>query len=215
MTRSTIAIALACLGGLLGGCATKESAPAQAAPAAAAEQPSVSVVEVTAASLNVRATPSATGAVLGSLKRGERVRAPQPEANGWLYVEADSGLTGHVASQYVRTVAGAAAPAASSAAPASAPAAAPAARAPAPGSPLSRVTVGMTEAQVIEILGQPTSQQNYVTGKAWIPWYYGSDTSRLDYRYKGVGLVAFSRNRYSGAAKVVRVDADPSEDGLP
>ena len=73
----------------------------------------------------------------------------------------------------------------------------------------------LSEAQVIEILGPPTSQQNYVTGKAWIPWYYGPDTSRLDYRYKGVGLISFSRNRYSGAAQVVRVDADPNEDGLP
>jgi hypothetical protein len=122
-----------------------------------------------------------------------------------------------VASQYVRTVEGAApapaaAPAASSS---SAAAAAPAARAPAPGSKLARVQVGMSEAQVIEILGPPTSQQNYVTGKAWIPWYYGPDTSRLDYRYKGVGLISFSRNRYSGAAQVVRVDADPNEDGLP
>jgi hypothetical protein len=214
MTRSTIAIALACLGGLLGGCATKESAPAAAAPAA--PQPSVTVVEVTAASLNVRATPGPTGAVLGSIKRGERARAPQPEADGWLYVETDSGLSGHVASQYVRAVEGtAAAPAAAPAAASAPAAAAPAARAPAPGSPLSRVAVGMTEAQVIEILGPPTSQQNYVTGKAWIPWYYGPDTSRLDYRYKGVGLISFSRNRYSGAAQVIRVDADPNEDGLP
>jgi hypothetical protein len=212
MKRSTIAFALACIGGLLGGCATKESAPA--APAAApAAQASVQVVEVTAASLNVRAAPSPTGAVLGSIKRGERARAPQPEANGWLYVETDSGLSGHVASQYVRTVEGAAAPAAAPATAASS--SAPAARAPAPGSKLSQVAVGMSEAQVIEILGPPTSQQNYVTGKAWIPWYYGPDTSRLDYRYKGVGLISFSRNRYSGEAKVARVDADPNEDGLP
>ena len=73
----------------------------------------------------------------------------------------------------------------------------------------------MTEAQVIEILGAPTSQQNYVTGKAFIPMYYGTDTSRLDYRYKGVGLVVFSRNQYSGGTKVIRVDADPNEDGFP
>jgi hypothetical protein len=54
-----------------------------------------------------------------------------------------------------------------------------------------------------------------VTGKAWIPFYYGPDTGRLDYRYKGVGIVVFSRSRYSSATKVVRVDSDPSEDGLP
>jgi hypothetical protein len=214
MTRSTIAIALACLAGLLGGCATKESGPAPAAAPAAA-QPSAAVVEVTAASLNVRATPSPTGALLGKLERGERARAPQPAANGWVYVEADSGLSGHVASQYVRTVEGAAAAPAAAPAASTSSAAVPAARAPEPGSKLSKVAVGMSEAQVIEILGPPTSQQNYVTGKAFIPFYYGPDASRLDYRYKGVGLISFSRNRYSGAAQVVRVDADPSEDGVP
>jgi hypothetical protein len=125
-----------------------------------------------------------------------------------------------VSSQYVRAVAGAAtAPASPAATPAPAatppPAQKEAARPPAPGTPLARVTMGMTEAQVIEILGAPTSQQNYVTGKAFIPMYYGTDTSRLDYRYKGVGIVVFSRNQYSGGTKVIRVDADPSEDGLP
>jgi hypothetical protein len=222
-TGTRIAIALLCTGALLAGCASKQGAeqPAEAAPAAAAA-PSVPVVEVTASSLNVRATPSGTGSLLGSLKQGARASAPQPEANGWIYVETDTGLKGYVASKFVRAVEGAAA------APAAAPAAQPApaaesapapkgrtARPPTPGTPLARVQVGMTEAQVIEILGQPTSQQNYMTGKAWIPWYYGSDTSRLDYRYKGVGLVAFSRNRYSGGTKVVRVDEDPNEDGLP
>ena len=73
----------------------------------------------------------------------------------------------------------------------------------------------MSEAQVVEILGPPTSQQNYVTGKAWIPYYYGPDTGRLDYRYKGLGIVVFSRNRYSGQAQVVRIDSDPNEDGYP
>ena len=68
---------------------------------------------------------------------------------------------------------------------------------------------------MVEILGAPTSQQNYQTGKAWIPYYYGPDTGRVDYRYKGLGSVVFSRNRYSGATKVVRVDSDPNEDGYP
>jgi hypothetical protein len=54
-----------------------------------------------------------------------------------------------------------------------------------------------------------------MTGKAWIPFYYGPDVGRLDYRYKGVGIVVFSRSRYSGGTKVIRVDYDPSEDGNP
>ncbi len=226
MTRSRmgIVIALACAGAVLSGCAGRRAAETKAETAAA--QPSTPVVEVTASTLNVRATPSATGAVVGALKRGERANAPQAESGGWLYVETGAGAKGYVASQYVRTVEPAASPA-PAAAPAAAAAAEPSTPAPAkknakappkpapPGSKLARVTNGMTEAQVVEILGAPTSQQNYMTGKAWIPYYYGSDTSRLDYRYKGVGIVVFSRNRYSGGTKVIRVDYDPSEDGLP
>lgn len=221
MTRSRIVIALALSGAVLVGCAGRRAEEAKAAPAAAA-QPSTPIVEVTASTLNIRATASPTGAVVGALKRGDRANAPQAASGGWLYVETDAGAKGYVASQYVRAV-----EAPASAAPAAAPTAAPSAPAPAekkakapakpapPGSKLAKVTNGMSEAQVIEILGAPTSQQNYMTGKAWIPYYYGSDTSRMDYRYKGVGIVVFSRSRYSGGTKVIRVDYDPSEDGLP
>ena len=221
MTQFKVVIALACIGSALGGCAARK-APEAPAAAPAAAQVSKPVVEVTAASLNVRETPSSTGAVVGSLKRGDRASAPEAESGGWLYVESDAGPKGYVASKYVRVVeaSATAAPAPAAAATPSAPAAtsAPAetaARKPATGSSLARITEGMTEAQVVEILGAPTSQQNYMTGKAWIPFYYGPDTGRLDYRYKGVGMVVFSRSRYSSATKVIRVAADPNEDGLP
>ena len=215
MTRCRLVIALLCIGSALGGCAAHK-AP-QAPPAA---QVSTPVLEVTATSLNVRETPSSTGAVVGSLKRGDRVSAPQAEAGGWLYVESDAGLKGYVAAQYIRVVAAPATAAPAAAAPAAAATRAPApteaaARKPAPSGKLARITEGMTEAQVVEILGAPTSQQNYLTGKAWIPHYHGPDAHRLDYRYKGAGIVVFNRNRYSSVVKVIRVDADPNEDGYP
>ncbi len=210
-----------CVGLAFAGCAKKQPADSSAAAPAAAAPAAVPMVEITAKSLNLRATASPTGAVVGSLKQGEQVSAPQPASGGWQYVETSTGAKGYVSAQFVRPVAGAA-PAAAAPAAAPAPAATPApakqeasARPPTPGTPLARVTAGMTEAQVIEILGAPTSQQNYVTGKAFIPMYYGTDTSRMDYRYKGVGIVVFSRNRYSGGTKVIKVDADPNEDGLP
>lgn len=233
MTRFKVAIALACFAGALAGCASKgEPEPAAEAVAPAAAPVSVPMIEVNANSLNVRATPDAKGAVVGSLKRGQRAKAPQPAAGGWIYVETDAGAKGYVAAQYVTPVAetATAAPAAAAAPSSTAPAAKPAETAPAEGAPtaleetakkpipgtkLATITAGMSEAQVIAILGAPTSQQNYVTGKAFIPMYYGPDTSRLDYRYKGVGIVVFTRNRYSGGTEVIRVDHDPSEDGLP
>jgi hypothetical protein len=223
MMRYSCSIVVLCGALALAGCAKRQPADASASAApAAAPAAAIPVVEVTAKSLNLRATASSTGAVVGSLKQGEQVNAPQPASGGWQYVETSAGAKGYVSSQFVRPVASAA-PAA--AAPAAAPAAAatpapdPAkketARPATPGTPLARVTAGMTEAQVIEILGAPTSQQNYVTGKAFIPMYYGTDTSRMDYRYKGVGIVVFSRNQYSGGTKVIRIDADPNEDGFP
>lgn len=89
-----------------------------------------------------------------------------------------------------------------------------AARASAPppaGSRLARVTAGMNESRVRKILGEPDDSNAYVTGKAWIPFYYGSDTMRTDWMYRGVGRVVFSRNRYSGGLKVIRVIYNPSE----
>lgn len=205
-------VALAACAGSKSPTATKAATPALEA-------------EVTANSLNVRESASGTAAVVGSVKRGDRVFAPQGEADGWVYIETDGGLTGYVSAQYVRILEGQ--PAAQPAA-AATPAAEPAAKQseaakakaaegvrPPAGTKLARVTDGMSEPEVISILGEPTSRQDYMTGKAWIPYYYGSDVSRLDYRYKGVGIVVFGRNRYSGKTKVIRVDYDPSEDGYP
>lgn len=225
MRRFTFAIALACLAIAFAGCAGKKE-PQDAAPttASVAAPP---MVEATATSLNIRATADAKGAVVGTLKKGELATAPQPAANGWQYVESSTGAKGYVAAQYVRSVA-----ADSTATPAAAPAAAPTTTAapaekaesaqgevstkPAPpGSKLAKVTKGMTEAQVIAILGAPTTQKSYVTGKMFIPFYFGSDKSRLEYHYKGVGIVVFTRNSYSGGTEVMRVDYDPNEDGVP
>lgn len=82
---------------------------------------------------------------------------------------------------------------------------------PAPaGSQLAKITNGMADTDVRRILGEPDSSKSYQTGKAWIPYYYGPDTARTEYIYKGVGRITLSRNRYSGGLSVIRVDYDPS-----
>jgi outer membrane protein assembly factor BamE (lipoprotein component of BamABCDE complex) len=78
-------------------------------------------------------------------------------------------------------------------------------------SPLAKVTIGMDDTEVRKILGEPTTQNAYMTGKAWIPFYYGPDTSRTDYIYKGIGRVVFSRNQYSGQLKVINLLHNPNE----
>ena len=64
---------------------------------------------------------------------------------------------------------------------------------PPPGSPLSKVTVGMNDTDVRRVLGEPTGSNAYMTGKAWIPFYYGPDTHRSDWMYAGKGRVVVWR----------------------
>jgi outer membrane protein assembly factor BamE (lipoprotein component of BamABCDE complex) len=78
-------------------------------------------------------------------------------------------------------------------------------------SKLARIRAGMSDYDVRRILGRPDESSAYLTGKARIPFYYGSDTHRSDWMYKGVGRVIFSRNRYSGALSVVQILHDPNE----
>jgi len=104
------------------------------------------------------------------------------------------------------------APAGDETASAKAPAAMPAGYSEPPaGSKLAKVQVGWNEVEVRKALGEPDSSNAYQTGKGWIPFYYGPDTHRTDWMYRGQGRVVFSRNRYSGALKVIRVLYNPSE----
>jgi hypothetical protein len=63
---------------------------------------------------------------------------------------------------------------------------------PAPGSKFTRLQIGMSMKQVTDLIGQPTDQGAYVTGKAWIPHYYGSDRYRHETVYKGQGRLIFA-----------------------
>jgi len=63
---------------------------------------------------------------------------------------------------------------------------------PAPGSKFTPLKIGMSAKQVTDIVGQPTDQGAYVTGKAFIPFYYGSDRHRYEMAYKGQGRLIFA-----------------------
>jgi hypothetical protein len=52
--------------------------------------------------------------------------------------------------------------------------------------------IGMSLKQVTDLIGQPTDQGAYVTGKAFIPFYFGSDTHRYEMAYKGQGRLVFA-----------------------
>ncbi len=63
---------------------------------------------------------------------------------------------------------------------------------PAPGSKFTRLQIGMSRQQVLDIVGQPTDQGAYVTGKAWIPFFWGADRYRHELAYKGQGRLIFA-----------------------
>lgn len=63
---------------------------------------------------------------------------------------------------------------------------------PAPGSRFTRLQIGMPMKQVTDVVGQPSDQGAYVTGKAWIPFYFGSDRHRYEMVYKGQGRLIFA-----------------------
>ena len=97
-----------------------------------------------------------------------------------------------------------------------APQTAPAAQAIPASSPLAKIKVGMTAQEVSNILGMPTNQVSYASGKAWIPYYYGDDARRTEWSYKGLGRVVFTGGNVfgGGGGHVERVDYDPNETGI-
>jgi hypothetical protein len=62
----------------------------------------------------------------------------------------------------------------------------------APGSRFSQLQIGMGIRQVEDIAGPPTDQAAYITGKAFIPFYFGSDRNRFELIYKGQGRLIFA-----------------------
>jgi len=83
------------------------------------------------------------------------------------------------------------------------------------GNPLSKVQVGMTKAQVRDLVGPPSGENSYASGKAWIPFYFGNDVRRTAWHYKGQGRVIFADgNQFGGGgSEVINVEIDPSEPG--
>jgi len=63
---------------------------------------------------------------------------------------------------------------------------------PAPGSKFVKLQIGMSMRQVTDIAGTPTDQGAYITGKAWIPFYFGADRHRFEAVYKGQGRLIFA-----------------------
>jgi len=86
---------------------------------------------------------------------------------------------------------------------------------PARNSRFNRLQIGMSARQVTDIAGQPTDQGAYVTGKAFIPFYFGGDRHRYEMTYKGQGRLVFAgggMGDYSGG-NLIWIIHNPNESG--
>ena len=101
-------------------------------------------------------------------------------------------------------------------APEKAPVAEPSVKGPPPpaDSPMAKVKPGMRPEDVVQVLGAPSRQSAYPTGKAFAPFYYGPDRWRSVYYYKGKGRVVFKGDGgFSSGSQVLYLEYDPTEPG--
>lgn len=86
---------------------------------------------------------------------------------------------------------------------------------PAPGSKFPQLQIGMGMKQVTDIVGPPTDQGAYITGKAFIPFYFGSDRHRYELVYKGMGRLIFAGGSFGdfNSGNLIWVINAPNEPG--
>lgn len=85
---------------------------------------------------------------------------------------------------------------------------------PAADSKFAKIKVGMYSKEVMDLIGPPTDQKSYQTGKAWIPFHFGADNFRMEYLYKGEGSLTFSSGGVgSSAMKLIRITVNTQESG--
>jgi hypothetical protein len=63
---------------------------------------------------------------------------------------------------------------------------------PPPDHPFGKLKIGMKYEEVIAIVGKPTNQQSWCTGKQHIPFYFGEDKGRAESYFKGMGKLDFN-----------------------
>lgn len=99
--------------------------------------------------------------------------------------------------------------------PAQAPAAAPTQvdpyTSPPAGSPFSKLVMRSSEFDVRKILGEPDDTTSYMTGKIFIPFYFGTDAFRTDWLYEGQGRLVFSRGAWGDQFKLIDIKPNPNE----
>jgi hypothetical protein len=86
---------------------------------------------------------------------------------------------------------------------------------PAKNSKFTKVKIGMGMKEVTDLIGPPTDQGAYVTGKAFIPFYFGGDRYRHELVYKGQGRLVFAGGSVGNpsAGRLIRIVHNAKEPG--
>ena len=84
---------------------------------------------------------------------------------------------------------------------------------PAPGSKFTQLQIGMPMKQVTDLIGQPNDQGSYVTGKAFIPFFFGGDRYRYEMAYKGQGRLVFAGKSMDTGGNLIWIIHNPNEPG--
>jgi hypothetical protein len=77
------------------------------------------------------------------------------------------------------------------------------------GSLFKKISIGMSERHVTDLIGPPSDIKQYMTGKSNIPFYMGTDTVRREYIYRGEGRITFTGR----PLRVYQIINNPNEAG--
>lgn len=78
------------------------------------------------------------------------------------------------------------------------------------GSKWAQLRIGMEQPEVERLLGVSQDVHAYPTGKAFIPFYYGTDSTRYEVRYRGQGSVSYTGGSWGGGRGVLMmINYDP------
>jgi len=84
---------------------------------------------------------------------------------------------------------------------------------PAPDSKFTELKIGMPMKQVTDLIGEPTDQGAYVTGKAFIPFFFGGDKYRYEMAYKGQGRLVFAGKSMGTGGNLIWIIHNKNDSG--
>ena len=78
----------------------------------------------------------------------------------------------------------------------------------------AKLQIGMGQREVVNLAGPPTDEGSHVTGKAFIPFYYGAGRYETAYYYKNVGRLYFSgKGGFATGSALIGIEYDANEKG--